>query len=127
MSAHLGIALPSLFLAQFMVNNNKYSAPLWHYKGCRQSTSNYPWPKGEEAVGDAPYPDTGMWLVRPDHYICSRRRICTIDSILRAAHLIGASGPSFLPQEISPSDSLHAFKSFYVNKYADHYSYEIAF
>jgi hypothetical protein len=74
--------------------------------------------------------NTGMWVVRPDHYIRSRRRICTIvhiDSILRAAHLIGASGPSFLPQEISPSDSLHAFKSFYVSKYADHHSYEIAF
>jgi len=59
-----------------------------------------------EAVGDAPCPDTGMWpwpwVVRPDHSIRSRRRICTIvhidsGSILRAAHLIGASGPSFLP------------------------------
>ena len=110
----LGVAQVQTFLS-FYHNTTKYSCALVRWF---------------EAVGDAPCPDTGMWIVRPDHYVRSRRRICTIvhiDSILRAAHLIGASGPSFLPQEISPSDSLHAFKSFYVNKYADHHSYEIAF
>ncbi|KAF8806880.1 hypothetical protein BYT27DRAFT_7223998 [Phlegmacium glaucopus] len=70
-----------------------------------------------ETYGNAPCPETGMWMVQPDVDVRLRQRICSvihIDSILRAAHLIGVY-------------SLHAFKLFYVNKYADHHSHEIAF
>jgi hypothetical protein len=108
----LGVAQVQTFLS-FYHNDKKYSCALVRWF---------------EAVGDAPCPNTCMWIVQPDIYIRSRRRICTIvhiNSILRAAHLIGIGGPTFLPQKISPSQSLYAFKSFYVNKYADHHSYEL--
>ncbi|KAF8814419.1 hypothetical protein BYT27DRAFT_7219856 [Phlegmacium glaucopus] len=83
-----------------------------------------------ETYGNAPCPETGMWMVQPDVDVRLRQRICSvihIDSILRAAHLIGIYGPNFIPPTLTYSQSLHAFKLFYVNKYADHHSHEIAF
>jgi len=83
-----------------------------------------------ETYGDAPCPETGMWMVWPDIDAQSRQRVCSvihIDSILRAAHLIGVYGSNFIPPTLTYSQSLHAFKLFYVNKYADHHSHEIAF
>jgi len=53
--------------------------------------------------------------------------IIHIDTILRAAHLIGVAGTHFLPCTFSFSDTLDAFHLFYVNKYADHHAHEIAF
>lgn len=51
-----------------------------------------------------------------------------IDSLLRGAHLIGVAGKEFVPvDDFDFSDSLDAFKAFYVNKYADHHFHEIAF
>ena len=50
-----------------------------------------------------------------------------IDSILRAAHIIGVSGPQPLPTDFTYGDSLDAFEMFYVNKYVDHHAHEIAF
>ena len=53
--------------------------------------------------------------------------IIHVDAILHMAHLIGVAGSQFLPRTFSFSDSLDAFRLFYVNKYADHHSHEIAF
>ncbi|KAF9525467.1 hypothetical protein CPB83DRAFT_771905, partial [Crepidotus variabilis] len=50
-----------------------------------------------------------------------------IDSTLRAAHLIGNYGRSFIPYNLSPSHALQAFRSYYVNKYADYHAQKIAF
>ncbi|KAJ6629299.1 hypothetical protein B0H10DRAFT_2160473 [Mycena sp. CBHHK59/15] len=61
------------------------------------------------AIGNEPYPDVGMWMVEPDTNQRSHR-----------AHLI----PIFASKH---SSSLDSFKAFYVNKYADHHSHEIAF
>jgi hypothetical protein len=52
--------------------------------------------------------------------------MCSVDTILRSAHLIGVAGPHFLPKNFTYQDSLDMFKTFYVNKYVDHYAYEIA-
>ena len=49
-----------------------------------------------------------------------------LNSVLRAAHLIGAAGERPIPK-IRFTDSLDAFHSFYINKYADHHAHEIAF
>jgi hypothetical protein len=47
---------------------------------------------------------------------------------LRGAHLIDVAGKEFVPlTNFDFSDSLDAFEAFYVNKYADHHSHEIAF
>ena len=82
------------------------------------------------ARGDAPCPDTGMWIVTPDSERGGAPSLAVvhIDSLLRGAHLIGVAGKDFIPiHRFDFSDSLDAFKAFYVNKYADHHSHEIAF
>ncbi|KAJ6595383.1 hypothetical protein B0H10DRAFT_2179268 [Mycena sp. CBHHK59/15] len=82
------------------------------------------------AQGNQPCPDTGMWIVTPDSVRGSRPSLAVVhlDCLLRSAHLIGVAGKEFIPiQNLDFSDSLDAFKAFYVNKYADHHAHEIAF
>lgn len=76
------------------------------------------------AVGDAPCPNTGMWVVQRDSH---QHDLIHLDTVVRAAHLIGIAGQSTIPREFEPSDSLNAFKTFYVNKYVDYHAHEIAF
>ncbi|KAK0447486.1 uncharacterized protein EV420DRAFT_1622436 [Desarmillaria tabescens] len=80
-------------------------------------------------VDDQPCEETGMWIVKPDMDPQGRQLMLVIhlDSILHGAHLIGVSGTTLLPVELKHTDSLNAFQYFYVNKYADHHSHEIAF
>jgi hypothetical protein len=82
-------------------------------------------------VGDTPDDETNMWVVEPD-YLAGRKRFLAVihlDCILRGAHLIGVPGPNFLPAhpKVDCFTALDSFKSFYVNKYADHHAHEIAF
>ncbi|KAJ6548027.1 hypothetical protein B0H10DRAFT_2383376 [Mycena sp. CBHHK59/15] len=81
------------------------------------------------AIGAEPCPDVGMWMVEPDvdHRGKPVMDIIHIDTILRGAHLIGIYGDEFLPRHFKYSSSLDSFRAFYVNKYADHHSHEIAF
>ncbi|KAJ7877130.1 hypothetical protein B0H13DRAFT_2235917 [Mycena leptocephala] len=81
------------------------------------------------AIGDEPCPDVGMWMVEPDLDNRGQRvmDIIHVDTILRGAHLIGVYGDHFLPRHFKYSDSLDSFKAFYINKYADHHTHEIAF
>ncbi|KAJ7697723.1 hypothetical protein B0H17DRAFT_1197375 [Mycena rosella] len=80
-------------------------------------------------IGDGPCPDVGMWMVEPDLDDHNNRimDIIHIDSILRAAHLLPIFGDDFLPLHFRYYLSLDSFRAFYVNKYADHHSHEIAF
>ena len=81
---------------------------------------------------DEPDDDTGMWVVKPLYH--RRRRglgnlplcsVISLDTIVRAAHLVGV----VLDQEVSPTlrseDSLDTFKEFFVNKYIDHHAFEL--
>jgi hypothetical protein len=82
-------------------------------------------------LGDNPDDETGMWVVQPD-YLAHREpflAVIHLDTILRGAHLIGVPGADFLPSypKIDSTMSLDSFKAFYVNKYADHHTHEIAF
>ncbi|KIM53222.1 hypothetical protein SCLCIDRAFT_139476 [Scleroderma citrinum Foug A] len=79
---------------------------------------------------DGPDLDTGMWIVHTGY--CSRNirniAIIHIDTIYHAAHLI----PIYAAQNVDSSElrshhSYDMFHSFYVNKYADHHAFEIAF
>ncbi|KAJ6556913.1 hypothetical protein B0H10DRAFT_1847268 [Mycena sp. CBHHK59/15] len=81
------------------------------------------------AIGDEPCPDVGMWMVEPDLDGRGQRvmDIIHIDSTLRGAHLIPIYGDTFIPHHFKYSSSLDSFKAFYVNKYANHHSHEIAF
>lgn len=82
------------------------------------------------AVGTAPDPDTGLWVVTPDVDYNNRlvESVVHVDCLLRGAHLIGKSnGNEFIPRGMKHTDTLDIFPSFFVNKYADHHSHEIAF
>lgn len=72
---------------------------------------------------------TGMWMIEPDIDTEGQRitSVIHIDSVLRSAHLIGVYGSRYIPHILTPSDSLYAFRMYYVNKFADHHSNEIAF
>ena len=82
------------------------------------------------AIGDEPCPDTKMWKVRPDlnHVGHPVLDIIHLDTILRNAHLMGVSdGPTRLPHNFRFHDSLDSFQAFYVNKFIDYHTHEIAF
>lgn len=79
-------------------------------------------------IVDGRDPDTGMYLVAPSINDDGTPdvSIIHIDCIFRAAHLIPVYGADFLPREITPHDSYNVFRTYYVNKYADHHAFEIA-
>ncbi|KAJ7618617.1 hypothetical protein FB45DRAFT_981191 [Roridomyces roridus] len=81
------------------------------------------------SIGEEPCPDVGMWMVEPDIDDRGNRvlDIVGLESLVRAAHLIPIFGDDFIPHHFSYTWSLDRFKSFYINKYADHHSHEIAF
>ncbi|KAG2154319.1 uncharacterized protein EDB93DRAFT_1239624 [Suillus bovinus] len=72
-------------------------------------------------------PDTGVYIVTPttNDDDTPDVSIIHVDSIFHAAHLIPVYGSDFIPI-ISLHDSYDMFNSYYVNKYADHHSFEIA-
>ncbi|KAG1878456.1 hypothetical protein C8R48DRAFT_804965 [Suillus tomentosus] len=79
-----------------------------------------------DKVGDTADEDTGMWIVSPAGG-ASKHAVIHVDAIYRAAHLIPVYGMEFLPQGFKCHDSYDAFRTYYVNKYADHHAFEIAF
>jgi hypothetical protein len=83
-------------------------------------------------IGDHPCvacEDTGMWMVEPDMNSHGERvtAIVHIDTAVRGAHLLPIYGTTFIPHDLHFSETLYAFRAYYVNKYADHHSHEIAF
>ncbi|KLO08862.1 hypothetical protein SCHPADRAFT_893538 [Schizopora paradoxa] len=90
-------------------------------------------------VADSPDSDTGMWVVQLEYYregpvLRNREQperpqqsIISVDTIVRAAHLIPVYGSEFIPHDVNLSNVLTRFNKYYVNKYADHHSYEIVF
>lgn len=87
--------------------------------------------QGYDTINPAPDEDTGMWVVAPEFseddspYL----KVVHIGSIVRAAHLIPVYGESFVAgsHELDNTQTLDNFAQFYVNKYVDHHSHEIAF
>jgi hypothetical protein len=79
-------------------------------------------------VGDQPHQDTGMWAVElekeGDKPAIS---VISLDSVIRAAHLLPIHREHRVPDGLTLADSLDAFHAFYVNKFADHHAFEIAF
>jgi hypothetical protein len=81
-----------------------------------------------KTVGDMPCPNTGMWIIQRElEHGKELKSIIHIDTILRGAHLIGIAADSFIPGDLEHTDSLNAFKTFFVNKYIDYHAHEMAF
>ncbi|KAG1882348.1 hypothetical protein F4604DRAFT_1879473 [Suillus subluteus] len=82
-----------------------------------------------DTIGDSPNEDNGMWMVQPAHHVNNSPHISIIhiDSIYRAAHLIPIYGARFIPPQHQHHQTYDIFRKFYVNKYADHHAFEIAF
>ncbi len=68
---------------------------------------------------------TGMWLVereyRDEEPLLA---VVHVDTIFRAVHLLPFFGQERVPQRFSHSDTLDTYGMFYVNKFADHHSFE---
>ncbi|KAG2030712.1 hypothetical protein BDR03DRAFT_936581 [Suillus americanus] len=80
-------------------------------------------------VADSPDEITGMWVVEPELLEDGAHCVSVIhlDSIFRAAHLIPVFGGDFVPTNLTYSQTLDAFCTYYVNNFIDHHAYEIAF
>lgn len=80
-------------------------------------------------IGDAPCEDTGYWMVEPDIDEDGQpvRDVIHVDCIVRGALLIPIYGDRHLPPHIIFSNSLGAFRAYYVNKYSDYHAHATAF
>ncbi|KAG1897029.1 uncharacterized protein F5891DRAFT_1130081 [Suillus fuscotomentosus] len=77
-----------------------------------------------------PCKSTGMWMVEPELDDDSGEWLVSVihlDSIMRAAHLIGVYGSQDIPHHLKHTDSLVAFSAYYVNKFSDYHAYEITY
>ncbi|KIM50686.1 hypothetical protein SCLCIDRAFT_144849, partial [Scleroderma citrinum Foug A] len=80
-------------------------------------------------VADEPDRLTGMWIMAPEvddsgHCV---QCVISLDSVVHGAHFIGVYGGDFIPVDLRFSDSLDAFKAYYVNKYIDHHANMLVF
>jgi hypothetical protein len=78
-------------------------------------------------IGNSPDEDTGMWMVereKKDDGSPLMDFIC-IDTILRSCHLLPVFGGELISPDITDATSLSDFHVYYVNKYADHHSFEL--
>lgn len=107
----LDVARVRLFFS-FTFRNKFYPCALVNWYSC---------------VGNGPDDDTGMWIVEAekDARGAPRAAVVHLDTLVRAAHLIGIYGDGFYPK-ITPEQSLDFFRTFYVNKFVDHHSFAIA-
>jgi hypothetical protein len=81
-------------------------------------------------VGSEPDEDTGFWMVEPDTLADDSGdpylAIIHLDSIYRAVHLLPAhQNNTFVDRTTTMHSSLDTFELFYINKFADHQSFEV--
>ncbi|KAH8988449.1 hypothetical protein EDB86DRAFT_2808336, partial [Lactarius hatsudake] len=70
---------------------------------------------------------TGMWLVKREYNRDQKPHLAVvhIDTIFRAVHLLPTLDGPNATKGFSYTDTLDSYAIFYVNKYADHHSFEI--
>ncbi|KAH8980964.1 hypothetical protein EDB86DRAFT_2813274 [Lactarius hatsudake] len=68
-----------------------------------------------------------MWLVEREYNQDQKPHLAVvhIDTIFRAVHLLPYFGQELVQKGFSYTDTLDSYAIFYVNKYADHHSFEI--
>jgi hypothetical protein len=79
-------------------------------------------------VGDR-WDNTGMWTVKLDMSDDGETVVFIIHlgTVVQASHLLPVFGEECVSKTLSFTDTLDTFTRFYVNKYADHHAFEIAF
>ncbi|KAG2037780.1 hypothetical protein BDR03DRAFT_933822 [Suillus americanus] len=81
-------------------------------------------------VSDEPDPGNGMWMVKPSFLDLELNTwelsIIHVDMIVCAAHLLPSFGEEFVPEKATFHETLDTYCGFYVNKFTDHHSFEIA-
>lgn len=72
--------------------------------------------------------DTGMWVVSRDAEFdgSPALQVIHLDTVLRACHLLPVFGDQRVPATLSFTETLDAFRFYYVNKFADHHANEIS-
>ena len=70
-----------------------------------------------------------MWVVEPQYSPDGSpyHSVIHLDTIIRAAHLLGVCDKDFIPVGIPASASLDVFHSYFVNKFIDSHAFEVAF
>ncbi|KAF8259052.1 hypothetical protein EI94DRAFT_1774026 [Lactarius quietus] len=79
-------------------------------------------------MGDEPDKVVNMWVVQPDSNLDGSPAVSIVhlDSVLHAVHLMPVFGDCMMPMDLTSDQSLDIFQSFYVNKYIDYHTFEIA-
>ena len=93
------------------------------HEGCVHQCALVEWFERED---DRPDDVTGMWIVRREYGEDGDvvLDVIPIASIVRACHLIGVYGTTRLPDDFHFSDSLDAFRRYYLNWYVDYHAHE---
>lgn len=78
-------------------------------------------------IGDSPDEDTGMWVVKKERGSDGLPVIdfIYIDAIVRSCQLLPIYGRGMIPRQVTHMTSLNCFQTYYVNKFADHHSFEL--
>ena len=81
------------------------------------------------SLGNSPDECTGMWVVEPDILDDGLpwTAVTHLDTVVCLAHLLPIYGEEQAPRGVKYTGSLDTFSEFYINKYADHHAFEIAF
>ncbi|KAL1732449.1 hypothetical protein EV714DRAFT_206607 [Schizophyllum commune] len=79
-------------------------------------------------IADMPDTKTGLWVVQPDTTRGVRDvSVVHLSTLIRCAQLLPVFGSMTMPVGFQHCYTYDSFKAFYVNKYADHQTNEIAF
>ena len=78
-------------------------------------------------IGDSPDEDMGMWVVEKEKRNDGLPiiNLIYIDAIVRSCHLLPIYGRGMVPRQVTHMTSLDCFQAYYVNKFADHHSFEL--
>ena len=70
-----------------------------------------------------------MWVSEPNILDDGRHQAAVfhLDTIVHLVHLLPIYGEEWAPRGMKYTDSLDTFSEFYVNKFADYHTFEIAF
>ncbi|KAI6006921.1 hypothetical protein EDD15DRAFT_2153545 [Pisolithus albus] len=81
-----------------------------------------------DRIADEPDELTGMWMVAPSFLEdgSPHHAVIHIDSIVPSAHLLPIFGRGYILPYVNCHNLLEVFRGFYINRFADHHTFELA-